>query len=58
MESFIKTLVHKISKDSAVLTEDNPGFAAAHERWTDIDRKTPAVIVQPASEQDIVVLVS
>ncbi len=58
MESFIKTLHQKISEHSAILTEDSPGFAAAHERWTDIDRKTPAVIVQPASEHDIAVLVS
>jgi len=58
MESFIKDLYRKISTDSAILTEDSPGFAAAHERWTDIDRKTPAVIVQPTSERDIAVLVS
>ena len=58
MESFIKNLHRKISDDSAILTEDSPRFAAAHERWTNIDRKTPAVVVQPTSEHDIAVLVS
>lgn len=57
MEKFIKDLRGKISKDSTILTKDSAGFAAAHERWTDIDRKMPAVIVQPANELDTTVLV-
>ena len=58
MESFITDLHQKLSKTSVILTAIHPGFAAAYERWTDIDRKTPAVIVQPANERDVAVLVS
>jgi len=58
MEDFIQKLHYKISTNSAILTQKDPRFAAAHERWSDIDRKTPAVIVQPTSEHDIAVLVS
>ena len=57
MEKFIRDLRDKISKDSTILTKDKAGFASAHERWTDIDRKTPAVIVQPANEHDTAMLV-
>ncbi len=58
MEAFIQNLRYKISTNSAILTQNDPKFLVAHERWTDIDRKTPAVIVQPTSEHDIAVLVS
>lgn len=58
MEDFIQNLRCRISTNSAILTQDDPRFLAAHERWTDIDRKTPSVIVQPTSERDIAVLVS
>jgi FAD/FMN-containing dehydrogenase len=58
MEDFIQNLRYRISTNSAILTQDDPRFPAAHERWTDIDRKTPAVIVQPTSEHDVAVLVS
>ena len=58
MGSFIASLSGKISKESKILTKNDPGFAAALQRWSDIDRKEPAVIVQPASEHDVAVLVS
>lgn len=57
MENFVKALHQKLSSNSVILTALDPGFETAYERWTDIDRKTPAVIVQPANEQDIAVLV-
>ena len=50
-------LRQKLSKDTLVLTKEDPGFSSAHERWSDIDRETPSVIVQPASEHDVTVLV-
>ena len=58
MENFIGNLRQKLSKASKILTKDDAEFATAHERWTDIDRETPAVIVQPANEQDIALLVN
>ena len=57
MENFVTSLHHKLSRNSFILTALDPGFEAAYERWTDIDRKTPAVIVPPANEQDVAVLV-
>lgn len=57
MQSFIKSLHDKVSKDTTILTKDDLGFASAHERWSNIDRKMPAVIIQPASEHDVSVLV-
>ena len=58
MESFISNLHTKVSKDTVILTKNDSDFAAANERWTDIDRETPAVIVQPTSEEEISLLVS
>ena len=58
MEGFITDLRQKLSKDSVILTAIHPDFAAAYERWSDIDRKKPAGIIQPANEQDVAVLVS
>ena len=58
MESFVTDLHQKLFKTSVILTESDPRFAAALERWTDIDRKVPAVVVQPANERDVAVLVS
>ncbi|KAI4243011.1 MAG: hypothetical protein L6R40_003702 [Gallowayella cf. fulva] len=57
MDTFVSDLRSKLSDHSRILTPANPDFAAASERWSDIDRKTPAVIVQPAGEEDIVVIV-
>ncbi|KAL9634420.1 MAG: hypothetical protein Q9204_003008 [Flavoplaca sp. TL-2023a] len=58
MNTFISDMRPKLSKSSRILTPSDPDFAAANERWTDIDRKTPAVIVQPTCEDDIAVLVA
>lgn len=57
MDTFISDLRPQLSEGSRILTPSDADFSAANERWTDIDRKTPAVIVQPACEDDIVVLV-
>ncbi|KAL8724367.1 MAG: hypothetical protein Q9166_007988 [cf. Caloplaca sp. 2 TL-2023] len=57
METFISDVRTKISKDSRVMTPRDLDFAPANERWTDIDRKTPAVIVQPSCEAEVAVLV-
>ncbi|KAL8738825.1 MAG: hypothetical protein Q9181_000429 [Wetmoreana brouardii] len=57
MDNLVQNCHDKLSKDSAILTEGNPLFAAAHERWTDLDCNTPSVIVQPKSGQDVTVLV-
>lgn len=37
---------------------DSPGFTNALERWSDIDLKTPTVIVQPTNHGDVATLVS
>lgn len=58
METFIQNLRYKISINSTILTQNDPKFPLAHERWTDIDRKTPVVIVQPTSEHDVAILIS
>ncbi|KAL9003412.1 MAG: hypothetical protein Q9188_003717 [Gyalolechia gomerana] len=58
LEDFISRLRDKISKGSRVLTPGEPEFTRANERWTEIDRKTPAVIVQPAAEEDVAIIVS
>ena len=57
METFISDLRPRLSEPARILTPSDPEFSAANERWTDIDRKTPAVIVQPACENDMVKLV-
>lgn len=57
MENFIRDLHYKLSKGPAILTKEEAAFEAAYERWTEIDRKTPAVIVHPACEQDLAILV-
>ena len=53
MEAFSQDLHERVLDKSKVLTEDDPKFELAHQRWTDIDRKVPAVIVQPTNEHDI-----
>lgn len=58
MESFTHILRSRISEDSTILTKSSPGFTAALERWSRIDLKIPALIVQPVSEQDVATLVS
>ena len=58
MENFVVNLHHKLSSGSRILTKDDPDFASALERWTNIDRKTPALVAQPISEQDVITAVS
>lgn len=58
VETFISGLRPKLSQPARILTLSDPDFSAANERWTDIDRKTLAVIVQPACENDMVGLMS
>ena len=58
VEGFVKRLHDQISSESKILTEGDPAFHTALERWTDIDRKAPAVVVQPINESDIAKTVS
>lgn len=53
MQAFTKELYEQILDQSKVFTQGDPKFELAHQRWTNIDRKTPAVIVQPTHEHDI-----
>ncbi|KAG8526328.1 uncharacterized protein KY384_000321 [Bacidia gigantensis] len=53
----VESLRDKVSKGTPILTKDDNEFTDAHVRWTNIDRKTPAVIVQPLSEDDVVAVV-
>ncbi|KAL8750829.1 MAG: hypothetical protein Q9184_006276 [Pyrenodesmia sp. 2 TL-2023] len=57
METFLSEVRHKISRDSRILTPGDPEFATSNERWTDIDRETPAVIIQPSNEADVAITV-
>ena len=57
MKSFLNNLHGKVSTNTTILTKDDLAFASAHERWSNIDRKTPAIIIQPATEHDVAVLV-
>ncbi|KAL9010708.1 MAG: hypothetical protein Q9173_004390 [Seirophora scorigena] len=56
-KTFVSDLRHQLSKGSKILTLGDPEFAKSNERWTEIDRKTPAVVVQPVSEDDVAVIV-
>ena len=58
METFIVNLHHKLSSGSKILTKDDPDFVSALQRWSDIDRKTPELVVQPMNEQDVITTVS
>lgn len=57
-KTFVSDLRHQLSKGSKILIQGDPEFAKSNERWTEIDRKTPAVVVQPVSEDDVAVIVS
>ncbi|KAL8649730.1 MAG: hypothetical protein Q9210_004228 [Variospora velana] len=57
IDTLVSHMRHKISKASKVLTQGDPEFATSNERWTETDRKTPALVVQPVSEDDVVVTV-
>ncbi|KAL8956225.1 MAG: hypothetical protein Q9193_006191, partial [Seirophora villosa] len=56
-KTFMADMRRQLSKGSKVLTQGDPEFAKSNERWTEIDRKTPAVVVQPVSEDDVAVIV-
>ena len=58
MEKFFADLPQQLTRDAVILTTVHSNVAAAHERWTNIDHEISAVIVQPAIEDDITVLVS
>ena len=58
IDTFKSDLRPKLPNGLRILNPSDLEFSTADERWTDIDRKTPAVIVQPACEDDIAVLVS
>ncbi|KAL8716457.1 MAG: hypothetical protein Q9220_000364 [cf. Caloplaca sp. 1 TL-2023] len=57
MDDFSLAIRQNASAATKVLTPLDTDFAAANERWTNIDHKTPRVIVQPATEADIAVVV-
>lgn len=57
-KTFMADMRRRLSKGSKVLIQGDPEFAKSNERWTEIDRKTPAVVVQPVSEDDVAVTVS
>ncbi|KAJ7609357.1 hypothetical protein DFH06DRAFT_1346381 [Mycena polygramma] len=56
--AFFLQLTSKLSEHSRVLTDsDSPAFKELLLRWSDIDLKVPAAIVQPATEEDVVITV-
>ena len=57
MDGFIMSLHDKVFKSTVSLTKKDSGFASCYERWSDIDRKAPAVIAQPGTEHDVSILV-
>lgn len=50
---YIPSLRQKLSPGSDVLTDpEDSKFQELLKRWTDIDRKEPAAIILPSSEDD------
>lgn len=58
MEEIARRLQSYLAENSAIMTPNDADFATALERWSDIDRQVPALIVQPTSEREIAMLVS
>ncbi|KAI4116242.1 MAG: hypothetical protein LQ345_003305 [Seirophora villosa] len=52
-KTFMADMRRQLSKGSKVLTQGDPEFAKSNERWTEIDRKTPAVVVQPVKAANV-----
>jgi hypothetical protein len=53
-----KSLLDSLSKDAQVLTD--PGsvdFKESMKRWSDVGVQTPAAILKPSNEEDIVKIV-
>ncbi|KAK7737330.1 hypothetical protein SLS53_006633 [Cytospora paraplurivora] len=56
--TFLSELSESLSSDSRVIADhDSPEFASSMERWSNYGLKVPSAIIQPASEQDIVLVV-
>lgn len=48
-----RSLIQKIAKEIRVLTAaDTPDFEQHLQRWSDIDRKTPAAVLLPRAEDE------
>lgn len=57
--NFATLLNNKLFQDSNIFTDpDSSEFKEILQRWSDIDLKVPAAIVQPVKEQDAVTAVS
>lgn len=56
--TFLSELGNSLSPDSKVITDhDSSDFVASMERWSNYNLKVPSAIIQPANEQDIVLVV-
>ena len=52
--SLVADLKAALSQDAEILTEASDARFQAHlDRWTDLDKQTPAAIILPTSEKDI-----
>jgi hypothetical protein len=55
ISKFVESLSAELSPGASVLTDSaSDEFKAAHERWTELELKTPGAIVLASTEEDIV----
>lgn len=55
ISKFVESLAAKLSPGASILSDpSSDDFKAAHERWTELDLKTPGAIVLVATEEDVV----
>ncbi|KAI1873804.1 uncharacterized protein JN550_003073 [Neoarthrinium moseri] len=58
VDKLLSALSKEISPASRILKDRNtPAFQTSMERWSNLNKKTPYGIVQPATEQDILLVV-
>ncbi|KAI1855302.1 hypothetical protein JX266_000167 [Neoarthrinium moseri] len=58
VDKLLSTPSKEISPASRILKDRNtPAFQTSMERWSNLNKKTPYSIVQPATEQDIILVV-
>ncbi|KAI9653999.1 MAG: hypothetical protein M1821_006860 [Bathelium mastoideum] len=57
MDSFVDTLRQHISPETNILTPQHADFEASLARWSNIDLKTPKLIIKPFNANDVVTVV-
>jgi hypothetical protein len=57
VQQVLLDLRSKLSADAKVLTPESPEFGKVWQ-WSDFNKAVPAVVAQPATENDILILAS